>query len=147
MMSEFEFETERKFLMQKNRKLQAMLNVMRFEISDKDIEDLAEFILGKSISEKVSNCDPYWDDMCKLLLKVLLLYMFHELKPEKQNFSMLLQLLSNMEVVEIFFEGFDKNHEHIALKYYEIYRNTPLSTRRSVQATLVERLKGLDMSH
>lgn len=131
--------------MQENEKLQAMFNVMRFEINDMDIENLAEFILRKSISEKASNCDPYWDDMCKVLLKALLLYMFHEFTPEKQNFSILLQVLSNMEVVKNFFEGLDKNHEHIALKYYKVYRNTPLSTRRSVQATLVERLKSLDI--
>lgn len=158
------FETEKKVLMQKNKKLQAMFNVMRFEISEIDIENLAEFILRKSISEdladfnlkefdieksiseKASNCDPYWDDMCKVLLKALLLYMFHEFKSEKQNFSMLFQLLSNMKEVEIFFEGLEnKNPEHIALKYYKVYRNTPLSTRGSVQATLITRLKSLNI--
>ena len=113
---------------------------------DKEVEKLAEFILEKSITKNSPDNDSFWDNQCKVLLKAVLLYIFHEVKSDQQNYSMLSKILDGTEAVEILFEKLEKkNPEHIAIKYYKVYQNTSLSTRRSVQATLVTKLQSFNI--
>lgn len=138
--------------MQVNERIKKISDVKLFNnhndktFDDKEVKNLAEFILEKSITQNSPDNDPYWDNQCKVLLKALLLYIFHEVKSEQQNYSILFQMIDDMEGVEILFEELEKkNPDHISLKYYTEYRNASPNTRSSVQATLFTRLNSLDI--
>jgi type IV secretion system protein VirD4 len=93
-----------------------------------------------------------------MLLSALVFYLWTQAPPEEQNFKMVMEMLRAGEVKEE-----DENYisalddlfmilecdcpEHIAVKYYKMYRKGAGKTLKSIQITLAARLEkfNLDM--
>lgn len=131
--------------MQEKEKIKRKKDIRLFK-NDNDVERLAEFIIKKDIYGSSTAYDPYWDNQTEVLIKALLLYIFHEIATEKQTYSMLLEMLDCIDATEILFENLKKKKpDHIALKYYKEYENIPVKTRVSVITNLRVKLESLDI--
>jgi type IV secretion system protein VirD4 len=100
--------------------------------------------------------DPFWDYCASMLLSALTFYLWMEAPPDEQNFAMVMELLRAGDVreedeayrspLDDLFEilAYEKP-DHIAVKYYQLYRKGSGKTLKSIQITLAARLEKFNL--
>ncbi len=124
--------------------------------NDNDVQKLVTNLFKSTTPKGSSSQDPFWDTAAAMLLSSLIFYLWHEAPEEEQNFEMVLELLRAGDVKEdddnylspldILFNRLEEREpEHVALKYYRGYRNSPGKTLKSIQITLASRLEKFNL--
>ena len=124
--------------------------------SDNDIQRLVTNLFKNTTPKGSQSQDPFWDQAATMLLLALIFYLHYEAPPEEQNFPMVMEMIRAGEVreddetyksvLDILFERLEmRNPEHIALKYYRSYHSGSGKTLKSIQITLISRLKKFNL--
>ena len=123
---------------------------------DNDVQKLVTSLFKSTTPRGSTSSDPFWDSTASMLLMALILYLKYEAPVEEQNFSMVLEMLRAGDVREDFedyrspldelFERLEmKDSDHIAVKYYKLYRSGAGKTLKSIQITLASRLEKFNL--
>lgn len=117
---------------------------------EEDVITLINTIIVNTSAGKKGG-DPFWDNSEKLLLQAIFFYIMEVGSKEEKNMSMVLKLLSLIEVrddepnfkspLDIMFEDFEEEYgDHIALRQYKAFRTAPAKTALSIAITASSRL-------
>ncbi len=131
-------------------------NPFRYITDDNTLQIIATILMRATTPKESKSNDPYWDQQAEVLLKAFMFYLFHEGSPEDQNFTFLLELLREAQVVEgqeqnistvdeLFNELEQEKPDHIALKYYKDVRNVPGKTYNTIMSVLKGRLEKFNL--
>jgi len=119
---------------------------------DTDVQKLVTNLFKATTPKNAQSQDPFWDYTASMLLSALIFYLHYEAPPEEQNFGMVMEMLRAADVREedeqyesplddLFniLESYEPNH--IAVKYYKLYRKGSGKTLKSIQITLAAKLE------
>lgn len=124
--------------------------------NDNDVQKLVTNLFKSTTPKGSSSQDPFWDTAAAMLLSSLIFYLWHEAPKDEQNFDMVLELLragnikedddNYLSPLDILFNRLeDRNPNHVSLKYYKEFRNSPAKTLKSIQITLASRLEKFNL--
>ncbi|MBR2782367.1 MAG: type IV secretory system conjugative DNA transfer family protein [Oscillospiraceae bacterium] len=123
--------------------------------SEKDILKLVHTLIANTKGEGKSG-DDFWVKAETLLYCAIIGYMWYELPPKDQNFSVLLAFLNAMEVreedpdwknnVDLLFDELEqKKPDHFAVRQYRKYKLATGKTVRSINISCAARLAPFDI--
>lgn len=124
---------------------------------EKDAQALVTNLFKATTPKGSQSQDPFWDSTASMLLMALILYLRDKAPPEEQNFAMVMEMLRAGEVreddetylspLDELFERLEmEDPDHIAVKYYNMYRKGAGKTLKSIQITLASRLEKFNLS-
>ena len=124
--------------------------------TDNDVQKLVTNLFKATTPKGATTQDPFWDTAAEMLLLSLMFYLWHEAPEEEQNFPMVMEMLRAGDVKEdddnyispldLLFNQLEvEEPNHIALKYYRLYRKGPAKTIKSIQITLASRLEKFNL--
>ncbi len=124
--------------------------------SDTDVQKLVTNLFKATTPKGSQSQDPFWDTAASMLLLSLIFYLWYEAPEEEQNFAMVMEMLRAAEAKEE-----DEDYQspldqlfnilaflepnHIAVKYYQLYRKGSGKTLKSIQITLAARLEKFNL--
>lgn len=124
--------------------------------SDTDVQKLVTNLFKATTPKGSQSQDPFWDTAASMLLLALIFYLKYEAPQEEQNFAMVMEMLRAADVKEE-----DEDYQspldalfnilaflepnHIAVKYYQLYRKGSGKTLKSIQITLAARLEKFNL--
>ncbi|MDD4496290.1 MAG: type IV secretory system conjugative DNA transfer family protein, partial [Eubacteriales bacterium] len=125
--------------------------------SDTDVQKLVTNLFKATTPKGSQAQDPFWDNSASMLLSALIFYLRHEAPEDEQNFGMVMEMLraaDTREDDEDFRSPLDdlfdilesEEPDHIAMKYYKLYRKGSGKTLKSIQITLAARLEKFNLS-
>ena len=117
-----------------------------------DIQRLVSNIFASSTPKGAQSQDPFWDNAASILLKAVICLLWFDAPKEEQNFDMVLEILRSAQVKEedesfqspmdLLFEKFrDKDPNHIAVKFYDDFKQAAGKTMKSILITLLSKLE------
>lgn len=117
-----------------------------------DIQRLVSNIFASSTPKGAQSQDPFWDNAASILLKAVICLLWFEAPKEEQNFDMVLEVLRSAQVKEedesfqspmdLLFEKIrDKDPSHIAVKFYDDFKQAAGKTMKSILITLLSKLE------
>lgn len=132
-------------------------NPFAFIKSDDDVQKIATILMQATSPKNAKSNDPYWDQQAEVLLKALMFYIYYEVEEEEQNFTFLLEMLREAQVIEgkeeeksIIDEFFDEleadEPDHIAVRYYRDVRPVPGRTFNTIASVLKGRLEKFNLT-
>jgi type IV secretion system protein VirD4 len=124
--------------------------------SDTDVQKLVTNLFKATTPKGSQSQDPFWDNSASMLLSALIFYLRYEAPGEEQNFAMVMEMLRAADVKEdddeyrsplddLFDILESEEPEHIAVKYYKLYRKGSGKTLKSIQITLAARLEKFNL--
>ncbi|MCL2462642.1 MAG: type IV secretory system conjugative DNA transfer family protein, partial [Defluviitaleaceae bacterium] len=125
--------------------------------NDTDVQKLVTNLFKATTPKGSQTSDPFWDYTASMLLSALVFYLHYEAPEEEQNFGMVMEMLRAADVSEED-EGFRsplddlfdileaEEPDHIAVKYYKLYRKGSGKTLKSIQITLAARLEKFNIT-
>lgn len=124
--------------------------------SDTDVQKLVTNLFKATTPKGSQSQDPFWDTSASMLLSALIFYLRHEAPEDEQNFGMVMEMLraaDTREDDEDFRSPLDdlfdilesEEPNHIAVKYYKLYRKGSGKTLKSIQITLAARLEKFNL--
>ena len=125
--------------------------------SDTDVQKLVTNLFKATTPKGSQAQDPFWDNSASMLLSALIFYLRHEAPDDERNFGMVMEMLraaDTREDDEDFRSPLDdlfdilesEEPDHIAVKYYKLYRKGSGKTLKSIQITLAARLEKFNLS-
>ena len=125
--------------------------------NDTDVQKLVTNLFKATTPKGSQSQDPFWDNSASMLLSALIFYLRHEAPEDEQNFGMVMEMLraaDTREDDEDFRSPLDdlfdilesEEPDHIAMKYYKLYRKGSGKTLKSIQITLAARLEKFNLS-
>ncbi len=132
-------------------------NPFAFIENDDDVQKVATILMRATTPKDSRENDPYWSQQAEILLKAFMFYLHYEAPPEEQNFSFLLFMLREAQVVEgkeeeksvideLFDELEQRDPDHIAVKYYHDVRPVPGRTYNTIMSVLKGRLEKFNLT-
>lgn len=126
-------------------------NPMAYLRDDKDTIRLVANLIKSTTPKAAKNEDPFWEKSETALLTALILYLKHEAPEEEQNFATVAYLLENAGAseesedyrspVDLVFEALaEEAPEHIAVKWYRVFRQAAGKTAKSIIVSAAVRL-------
>ena len=117
-----------------------------------DIQRLVSNIFASSTPKGAQSQDPFWDNAASILLKAVICLLWFEAPKEEQNFEMVLEVLRSAQVKEedesfqspmdlLFEKVRDKDPGHIAVKFYDDFKQAAGKTMKSILITLLSKLE------
>ena len=117
-----------------------------------DIQRLVSNIFASSTPKGAQSQDPFWDNAASILLKAVICLLWYEAPKEEQNFDMVLEVLRSAQVKEedecfqspmdlLFEKVRDKDPGHIAVKFYDDFKQAAGKTMKSILITLLSKLE------
>ena len=117
-----------------------------------DIQRLVSNIFASSTPKGAQSQDPFWDNAASILLKAVICLLWFEAPKEEQNFDMVLEVLRSAQVKEedesfqspmdlLFEKVRDKDPSHIAVKFYDDFKQAAGKTMKSILITLLSKLE------
>ena len=117
-----------------------------------DIQRLVSNIFASSIPKGAQSQDPFWDNAASILLKAVICLLWFEAPKEEQNFDMVLEVLRSAQVKEedesfqspmdlLFEKVRDRDPGHIAVKFYDDFKQAAGKTMKSILITLLSKLE------
>ena len=117
-----------------------------------DIQRLVSNIFASSTPKGAQSQDPFWDNAASILLKAVICLLWFEAPKEEQNFDMVLEVLRSAQVKEedesfqspmdlLFEKVRDKDPGHIAVKFYDDFKQAAGKTMKSILITLLSKLE------
>lgn len=126
--------------------------------NDDDMVKLATNVFNSTVTKNTNRMsqDPMWEEQAQNELLAYMYYLWYEAPPEEQNFEMIMDMIRDdgvkddddswvSPVGELFKELEQKNPDHIAVRYYKLYRRGAARTLLSIQATLIPRLRKFEL--
>lgn len=140
----------------KNPEKSHSYNPFAFIENDDDVQKVATILMRATTPKDSKSNDPYWDQQAEILLKAFMFYLHYEAPEEEQNFTFLLEMLREAQVVEgkeeeisvideLFNELEAENPNHIAVKYYRDVRPVPGRTYNTIMSVLKGRLEKFNL--
>ena len=131
-------------------------NPFEYLHDDNDVLRLVTNLFKNTTPKNAQAQDPFWDNAAKMLLTALVLYLYHEAPHDEQNFAMVMEMLRYGDVSEenenlqspldqLFQNLKQRDPDHVALKFYELYRKGAGKTLKSIQISLVTRLEKFNL--
>lgn len=125
-------------------------NPFEYIRTDNDIMKLINNIIKNTNGGQKSN-DPFWEKAETALLMAIISYLWYEGEKEEQNFGMVMELLRQAEVKEedeayespldiLFKELKEADSEHLAVKYYTVFKQASGRTAKSILISCSVRL-------
>lgn len=117
-----------------------------------DIQRLVSNIFASSTPKGAQSQDPFWDNAASILLKAVICLLWFEAPKEEQNFDMVLEVLRSAQVKEedesfqspmdlLFEKVRDRDPAHIAVKFYDDFKQAAGKTMKSILITLLSKLE------
>lgn len=117
-----------------------------------DIQRLVSNIFASSTPKGAQSQDPFWDNSASILLKAVICLLWFEAPKEEQHFDMVLEVLRSAQVKEedesfqspldlLFEKVRDKDPGHIAVKFYDDFKQAAGKTMKSILITLLSKLE------
>ena len=117
-----------------------------------DIQRLVSNIFASSTPKGAQSQDPFWDNAASILLKAVICLLWFEAPKEEQNFDMVLEVLRSAQVKEedesfqspmdlLFEKVRDRDPSHIAVKFYDDFKQAAGKTMKSILITLLSKLE------
>ena len=117
-----------------------------------DIQRLVSNIFASSTPKGAQSQDPFWDNAASILLKSVICLLWFEAPKEEQNFDMVLEVLRSAQVKEedesfqspmdlLFEKVRDRDPGHIAVKFYDDFKQAAGKTMKSILITLLSKLE------
>lgn len=117
-----------------------------------DIQRLVSNIFASSTPKGAQSQDPFWDNAASILLKAVICLLWFNAPKEEQNFDMVLEVLRSAQVKEedesfqspmdLLFEKIrDEDPGHIAVKFYDDFKQAAGKTMKSILITLLSKLE------
>ncbi len=117
-----------------------------------DIQRLVSNIFASSTPKGAQSQDPFWDNAASILLKAVICLLWFEAPKEEQNFDMVLEVLRSAQVKEedesfqspmdlLFEKVRDRDPGHIAVKFYDDFKQAAGKTMKSILITLLSKLE------
>jgi len=124
--------------------------------SDTDVQKLVTNLFKATTPKGSQTQDPFWDYTASMLLSALIFYLKYEAPEEEQNFGMVMEMLRAADVreddddyrspLDDLFDILEfEEPDHIAVKYYKLYRKGSGKTLKSIQITLAARLEKFNL--
>lgn len=132
-------------------------NPFEYMDSDRDTISLVHNLIMNTTPKGAKSSDPFWDKAETALLMALILYLKHEAVPEEQNFPTVMEMLLSIEVSEedenlqsaldLLFEALEEQEpEHIACKFYHIFKASAGKTAKSIVVSAAVRLSAMNIA-
>lgn len=126
-------------------------NPFRYLKSDSDAIKLITNLIRNTTPKNASQNDPFWEKSETALLTAFVLYLIHEAREEDQNFSMVMYLIENAATkeddeqyqspVDMLFEDLESHDpNHIAVRYYKVFKQSAGKTAKSILVSAAVRL-------
>ena len=123
---------------------------------DTDVQRLVTNLFKATTPKNAASQDPFWDYTASMLLSALIFYLHYEAPKDEQNFGMVMEMLRAGEVREddegyrsplddLFASLEFQEPNHIAVKYYSLYRKGSGKTLKSIQITLASKLEKFNL--
>ncbi len=127
-------------------------NPFRYIKNDNDVQKMVTSLFKATTPKGSQSSEPFWDIAAMMLLSALIYLLFYEAPEEEQNFGMVMELLQTAEIhedddgfespLDILFRRIEiEKSEHIAVKYYNMYKKSAGKTAKSILITLASRLE------
>ena len=124
--------------------------------TDNDVQRLVTNLFKATTPKGTQTQDPFWDFTSSMLLSALIFYLRYEAPENEQNFAMVMEMLRAAEVREddddyrsplddLFDILESEEPNHIAVKYYKLYRKGSGKTLKSIQITLAAKLEKFNL--
>lgn len=126
-------------------------NPFRYLQSDSDAIKLITNLIRNTTPKNASQNDPFWEKSETAILTAFVLYLMHEAREEDQNFSTVMYLIENAATkeedeeyqspVDMLFDDLE-SHEpnHIAVRYYRVFKQSAGKTAKSILVSAAVRL-------
>ena len=126
-------------------------NPFRYIREDKDVLRLINMLIKNTNPKSAKTDDPFWEKSETALLMALMFYLLYEAPANEQNFATVMYLIENADVREddedyqsaldlLFLELEDTAPEHIAVKFYHIFKQAAGKTAKSILVSAAVRL-------
>ena len=120
--------------------------------SVKDIQVLVTNFFASLTPKNSQSQDPFWDAAASILLKAVMCLLWLEAPKEEQNFDTVMEVLRSAQVreedesfqspLDILFEKYrEKDPDHIAVKFYDDFKQAAGKTAKSIIITLLSKLE------
>jgi len=127
-------------------------NPFRYIKNDNDVQKMVTSLFKATTPKGSQSSEPFWDIAAMMLLSALIYLLFYEAPEEEQNFGMVMELLQSAEIhedddgfespLDILFRRIEiEKPEHLAVKYYNMYKKSAGKTAKSILITLASRLE------
>ena len=129
-------------------------NPFRYVKNDNDVQKMVTSLFKATTPKGSQSSEPFWDIAAMMLLSALIYLLFYEAPEEEQNFGMVMELLQSAEIhedddgfespLDILFRRIEiEKPEHLAVKYYNMYKKSAGKTAKSILITLASRLDSI----
>ena len=127
----------------------ARYNPFRYIETESELFSLVNTLLANTTPPEQHIGDPIWTNGEKLLLEAIMLYIWHEMPPEKQTFDAVLDMLSmssdtddsgKSSLDKLFEELLRKDKNSLAAKQYKLFASGSGKTKRSFIISMQTRL-------
>lgn len=132
-------------------------NPFHYIHEEKDVFTLVNTLIANTTPPEKHAGDPFWENSEKLLLNALILYQWHVLPPEGQNFATTVKLINEASVdendasaqspLDILFEDLRKEDpENLAVQQYDTFKLGAGKTLKSILISVGVRLNPFKLS-
>lgn len=132
-------------------------NPFNYIHEEKDVFTLVNTLIANTTPPEKHAGDPFWENSEKLLLNALILYQWHVMPPEGQNFSTTVKLINEASVdendasaqspLDILFEDLRKEDpENLAVQQYDTFKLGAGKTLKSILISVGVRLNPFKLS-
>lgn len=131
-------------------------NPFHYIHTDEDVLAMITTLIRNTTPSGASKGDPFWEKSETALLEAICFYLYYEVREEDQNFSNVMRMMllakvkENQEdyksTLDIMFEQLEKrNPNHIAVKYYKIFKMGAGKTLKSILISATTRLGAFNL--
>lgn len=127
-------------------------NPFRYLKDETDVMRMVNCLITATTPARTSETDPFWTRAETALLQALVFYLFFEAPEYEQNFAQVCRMLSFaearendedfMSALDMLFEALEREEgpEHMAVKFYAVFRQAKGKTAASILVSLAVRL-------
>lgn len=124
--------------------------------TDTDALKLITNLIRNTTPKNASQNDPFWEKAEIALLTAFVVYLMHEAREQDQNFSTVMYLIENAAVkeedenyqspVDILFQELELHDpNHIAVRYYKVFKQSAGKTAKSILVSAAVRLAAFNL--
>lgn len=134
-------------------------NPFKYLKDENDLQKLITNIFANTTDKTAAKGEQFWDNTAKMMLSAIMYLVWKECPEEEMNFKTVMDLImaenvddeememsSGPSALEMIFEELrERSPEHIAVRYFDMYRKGAGKTVKSFQLSLSSRLEKLNI--
>lgn len=125
--------------------------------NDRDTISLVHNLIMNTTPKEAKSSDPFWEKAETALLLALIFYLKREAGQAEQNFPVVMEMLLSIEIMEedeshqsaldLLFEALEEQEpEHIAVKFYKVFKASAGKTAKSIVVSAAVRLSAMNIA-